>query len=167
MFVLPFQNPAEEFFAAEIASSHPLIFAQPFLDCRLRANSSVIHPRQPHHFPPLHPRMPRQNILDGSVKDVTERENAIEVWGWYNNRERRLRRFGIGMKCLCVEPALIPFWLDCFRIVSFRQLRHERGARFRDGFANKRKQDFYATLTCSAYTAPPLFAKMIYSGANK
>jgi len=33
--------------------------------------------------------------------------------------------------------------------------------------ANKRKQDVYATLTCSAYTAPPLFAKMIYSGANK
>jgi len=38
---------------------------------------------------------------------------------------------------------------------------------FEGRVANKRKQDVYATLTCSAYTAPPLFAKMIYSGANK
>src|SRR5213082_103828 len=96
MFVLPFQNPAQEFFAAEIAPGHAFIFAQPFLDCRLRADSSVIHPRQPHHFPPPHPRMPRQNILDGSVKDVTESENASDVWGRYNDRERRLRRFRVG-----------------------------------------------------------------------
>jgi len=33
--------------------------------------------------------------------------------------------------------------------------------------ANKRKQDVYATLTCGACTAPPLFAKMTYSAANK
>src|SRR2546430_16470946 len=132
MFVLQFQNPAQEFFAAEIAPGHAFIFAQPFLDCRLRADSSVIHPRQPHHFPPPHPRMPRQNILDGSVKDVTESENASDVWGRYNNRERRLRRFGVGMKCGLIEPALIPLWLNCFRIVSFRQLGPESRARLRD-----------------------------------
>src|SRR5436305_1717645 len=117
MFVLPFQNEAKEFFATEIASCHAFIFEQPFLDCRLRANSSVIHPRQPHHFPPLHPPMPRQNILDGSVKDMTKSENASDVWGRYNNRERRLRRFGVGMKCVCVEPARILMAEDAKLIV--------------------------------------------------
>jgi len=38
---------------------------------------------------------------------------------------------------------------------------------FEGRVANKRKQDVYATLTCSTDTAPPLFAKMIYSAANK
>ena len=76
--------------------------------------------------------MPRQNILDGSVKDVTESENASDVWGRYNDRERRLRRFRVGMKCVRVEPTLIPLWLNRFRIVSLRQLGHESSARFRD-----------------------------------
>src|SRR5437868_8691393 len=124
MFVLPCQNAAKEFFATEIASGHAFIFEQPFLDCRLSADSSVIHPRQPHRFPPLHPRMPRQNVLDGIVKDVTESENASDVWGRYNNRECQLRRFGVCVKCVCIEPTLIPLWLNYFRIVSLRQLGH-------------------------------------------
>ena len=132
MFVLPLQNPAQECFTAEIVPGHALILPQPFFNRGLGADASVVHSRQPHHFATLHPRKPRQDILDGIVENVTKGENTSYVWWRYNNRERRLRRFGVGTKCVRVEPALIPFWLNYFRIVSFRQLGHESSARFQD-----------------------------------
>ena len=124
MFVLPFQNPFQEFFAAKIATRHAFVFAQPFLDRRLSPDAGVVRSRQPQNFITPHPRAPRQNVLNGVVKHVTQGKDTGDIWWRDHDREPRLRRFGVGTKCLSVEPALIPLWLNCFWIVSFRQLRH-------------------------------------------
>ena len=45
MFVLPFQNALQEFFAAKIVTRHSFVLPQPFLDRRLRPDAGVIRPR--------------------------------------------------------------------------------------------------------------------------
>jgi hypothetical protein len=70
----------------------------------------------------LHSRAACENVLDGIVKNVTKGEDASDVWRRYHDREPRLCRFGVGMKYAAVEPSLVPFWLNYFWIVGFRQL---------------------------------------------
>ena len=67
MLVLPFQNSAQEFFAAEIVACLVLGLAQIFLHSRLGSNSRMIHSRQPKDLEPLHPRAARENVLDRVV----------------------------------------------------------------------------------------------------
>ena len=124
VFVLPFQYALEKFCATEIVTRHAFVFAQPFLDRGLRSNPGVIHPRQPKHFESLHPRAPRENVLNRVVQNMPEREHTGDVRRRHHDRERLLLRTRVRFEVVMVDPTLIPFRLDGFRIVSFRKLSH-------------------------------------------
>ena len=50
-----------------------------FLDCSLRPDSSVICARQPKDFKALHARATTENVLNGVIQNVAEREHARDV----------------------------------------------------------------------------------------
>jgi hypothetical protein len=137
VFVLPFEHALKKFLAAEIVARDAFIFAQPFFDRSLRSDSSVIHAWQPKHFKALHPRAPRENILNRVVQDVPECQNAGDIRRRHHDRERLFLRTRVRFKIAIVDPTLIPLWLDGSRIVGFRKLNHrgessEAGARLQN-----------------------------------
>src|SRR3954462_14581360 len=73
---------------------------------------------------PQHPRASREDILDGVVQDVPEREDASDIGRRDNDRERGLCRMRIGMEVATLEPALIPLWFNGGGIVGFCQFGH-------------------------------------------
>ena len=85
MFLLPFENAPQKFLAPKIVARLVLCPPQIFLHRGLRSDSSVIHPGQPKDFESLHPRATNENILNGIVEHMAEREHPSNVWRWHYN----------------------------------------------------------------------------------
>ena len=124
VFVLPFEHALEKFFAAKIVATDAFVFLQPTFDRGLRADSGVIHPRQPKHFEALHPRASGENVLDAVIQNVAEGEHAGDVGRRHDDRERLLLRIRVRPEVVIVDPTLIPFRLNRLRIVGLRKLSH-------------------------------------------
>ena len=73
--------------AAEVVTRDAFILAQPLFDRGLGADPGVIHSRQPKHFKSVHPRAPRQNILNRIIQNVAEGEHAGDVRRRHHDRE--------------------------------------------------------------------------------
>ena len=71
-----------------------------------------------------HARTPRQNILNGVVKDVPQGQNSRDIRRRDDDRVGGLDRMRIRLKDAIVQPTLIPFRLDRPRIVCFWKLAH-------------------------------------------
>ena len=124
VFILPLQDPAEKFLPADLLPSFFFRFPNVFFHRGLRRDARVIGPRQPQHFMAQHARAPGQNILDGVVQDVPEREHAGDVRRRNDDGECRLGRTRVRMKIAAFEPVLIPLRFDGGGVVSFWQFGH-------------------------------------------
>ena len=134
MLVLPLQHATQKFFATEIVARFVLGPAQIFLHRGLSSDSRMIHSRQPKDFEPLHPRAASENVLDRVVQNMAEREHARDVRRRHHDRKRWLRRLRICHEIAILQPALIPFRFNRFRIVPLGKFSHrdqssESGAR--------------------------------------
>src|SRR5207302_11283231 len=78
----------------------------------------------PKHFESPHSRAAGENVLDGIIQDVAEREHPGDVRRRHYDRERLLLRSRVRLEVAIVDPTLIPLRLDRLRIVSFRRLSH-------------------------------------------
>src|SRR5438094_8498649 len=92
MFILPFEHATQELFAPEIMPRFVFRSPQMFLDRRLRTDSRVSHARQPKNFKALHSRASRENVLNGAVEHIAERQHAGNICLGHQNSEARLRR---------------------------------------------------------------------------
>src|SRR6266496_526469 len=118
MFVLPLQNAPQKFFTPQISTRYALIFAKPFFNRGLGSDASMVHTRQPKHFEAMHTRAARENILDCVVENVAERQHTGDVRRRHYDRERWLRRSGIGCETALRQPARIPLFFSGLRSVS-------------------------------------------------
>src|SRR5438093_2876893 len=128
MLFFPFPHFLEKFFASEILTMLDLAgFLQSAKHDRFRRDPGVIGAGQPKDFLAIHARLASQNVLDGIVEHVAQRECAGDV-GWRNNNRVSgpllADARGIGDKALLVGPKLIPFVLDRLRFVGFGNFRH-------------------------------------------
>ncbi len=113
--------------------------AQIFFDRGLRADSRVIHSRQPKNFESPHPCAACEDVLDGVVQNMAEREDAGDVRRRHHDRKRRLRRLRIRHEIAILQPALIPLRFNGIRIVSFRKFSHrDQSSESRSAFATDR-----------------------------
>src|SRR5438477_7750398 len=126
MFLFPFPDSLNEFFAAQIMARELLLLLQLPLDDHLGRDAGVIGAGKPEHFLAFHTRLPGKNVLDGVVQDVPHVQNAGEVRRRNHNRKRRLGRIWICHKQPMLQPELVPLRLDRLRLVTFRQLSHRR-----------------------------------------
>src|SRR5215470_3540855 len=124
MFILPCEYATQELFAAEIMPRLVLRSPQMFFDRGLRSDSSMIYAWQPKNFKPLHTSAPCENVLNGVVEDVAEREHAGDIWRRHYDRERRLRRLRIRNEIAIFHPTLIPLRFNRLWIVSLREFSH-------------------------------------------
>ena len=70
----------EEFFAAEIVAMPDFAgFLERFLHDGLRRDAGVVGAGQPEHFLAVHARPAGEDVLDGVVEDVAQREHAGDV----------------------------------------------------------------------------------------
>src|SRR5882757_8572864 len=110
--------------AQVVAVLHQTLFAQHLFDLHLRRNAGVICAWQPQNLLAVHPRLARQNILDGIVQHMSHVQHTGDIGrrddygiGWFG----RLR---IGDETLLVEPESVPLLFDGLRFVGFRNLTH-------------------------------------------
>ena len=138
------------------------VLPQIFLHGGLGSDSGMIHPRQPKDFESLHPRAPRENVLDRIVQHMAERQHARDVRRRHHDRERRLRRIRICYEIAILQPSLIPFRFNGIRIVPLGKFSHrdqssESGARLQMG------RD--AVLRCPGGGARPLYHASLAANA--
>ena len=139
VFLLPFEDAPQKFFAPKIAARFLLRLSQMFLDGCLRSHAGVVRARQPEHFVAQHSRAARQNILDRVVQDVPKSQNSGDIRRRDHDRIRGLGRIRVRPETSGFLPARVPLWFDSARIVGLWQLGHgERMMRGRCGNANGR-----------------------------
>ena len=79
VFFLPRPDALDEFLAAEVLLG--LFFLRPyrFLDLPLGGDAGVVHTRQPERFAAQHAGASGEDVLDGVVEHVAEREHTGDV----------------------------------------------------------------------------------------
>ena len=129
---LPCPDFLQEFFPAEVfAVLHDALLAQALLDDRLGGDAGVVGAGQPEDFVAFHARQPRQDVLNGVVEHVPQRQHAGDVGRRNDNRIGRLGRMRIGHETLPLQPILVPFLLNGLRFVRFWNFGHKWARRRR------------------------------------
>ncbi len=109
---LPLPDLRHEALAAQIVAvlDDALLF-QRFLDDVLRGDAGVVGAGQPEHFLPQHAGAAGEDVLDGVVQYMAEREDARDVRRRDDDGVSRAllaHTSGIGFKAFVIQPALIP-----------------------------------------------------------
>ena len=123
---LPFPDFGNEGFTAEVVAmlDDTLLFEGLFDDV-LRGDAGVVGTGEPEDFFPQHAGAAGEDVLDGVVQDVAEREDAGDVGRGDDDgvgRAGRAHTSGVGFKAFVVQPALIPAGFDfrgCVGLVEF------------------------------------------------
>ena len=130
VFVLPLPDLLHEFLAAEVVAMLDRAFlAQRFLHRVLRGNARVVGAGEPEHFLAQHARAAGEDVLDGVVQHMAEREDARDVRRRDDDGIRRALLAdarGVGFKAFVVEPLLIPAGFDFRRRVGLVEFGHGR-----------------------------------------
>src|SRR6185437_5604332 len=109
VFLRPFDDAPDEFLATQIVPRLVFRLPQILFHRGLGPDAGVIGSGEPENFEALHPRAPRENVLDRVVENVAERQDAGDVWRWNNDGVRRLRRMRVGPEISGFFPARVPF----------------------------------------------------------
>ena len=141
---LPLPDLRHEALAAEIVAvlDDALLF-QRLLDDVLRGDAGVVGAGEPEHFLAEHAGATGENVLDGVVQHMAEREDARDVRRRDDDGVSRAllaHASGIGFKAFVVEPALIPAGFDVGWRVGLFKFGHKRAAKVAEncGFVNHR-----------------------------
>ena len=102
-----------------------LLLAQLALYDGLRGDASVVGAWKPENLMPRLARAAGQDVLKRVVEDMSESQNASDIWGRDDDRVSGLRRSGVGGKETVFDPAGIPFIFDGLRFVGFMQFGHD------------------------------------------
>ena len=124
---LPLPHPPQKFLAPQIAPRFPFLLAQLPLDHRLRGDARVVRPRQPKDLVPGLARAPRQDVLQGVVQYVAERQHAGHVGRRDDDAEAGLGRGRIGREAARFDPFPIPPFLHGAGLVGFGNFGHRTG----------------------------------------
>ncbi len=129
VLLLPLPDLRDEALAAQIVAvlDDALLFERLFDDV-LRGDAGVVGAGQPEDFLPQHAGAAGEDVLDGVVQHMAEREDARDVRRRDDDgisRALLADAGGIGFKALVVEPALIPAGFDLGWRVGFVEFGHK------------------------------------------
>ena len=126
---LPFPDFGDEGFAAEVvAVLDDALFFEGLFDDVLRGDAGVVGAGEPEDFFPEHAGAAGEDVLDGVVQHMAEREDAGDVWRGDDDgvgRAGLAHTSGVGFKAFVVQPALIPAGFDFRRRVGLVEFGHK------------------------------------------
>ena len=133
VLLLPLPDLRHEALAAQIVAvlDDALLF-QRLLDDVLRGDAGVVGAGQPEHFLPEHAGTAGEDVLDGVVQHMAEREDARDVRRRDDDgisRALLAHTSGIGFKAFVIQPALIPAGFDVGWRVGLVEFGHKRAAK--------------------------------------
>ena len=122
--VLPLPNPLDETIAPKVVARFLFVLAQVLFHRRLRGEAGVVGAGQPEHFAAVHPRLAGENVLNGVVEHVAERQLAGDVRRRHDDGIGRLRRLRIGDKNAALLPLLVEAVFDLLGDVGGGEFGH-------------------------------------------
>ena len=115
MFMGPVPGMGEELVAAEVMLLDAL-FCQPLHHLGFGGNRCMVCARHPAGILAFHASSAHENILDGVVEHVSHVEHTGHV-GWWNHHGIGLSAIRLATEEFVVNPILITFRFDLFRVV--------------------------------------------------
>ena len=123
-FLFPFPDAGDELLAGEVVARFFLRIADVLFDGGLRGESGVVGAGEPQHLFAFHAGFAAEDVLDGVVEDVAQRQLARDIGRRHDDGVGRLRGVGVGAIDAAVLPLGVEAVFDLLGLVGGGEFGH-------------------------------------------